>query len=97
MFVDDFAEALIYFMNKKFKEPFLNIGTGKEYPIKWYANFLMKKMGAKLKIKYDTSKPDGMTKKLLDITRARKYGWKPKNNFDEGFSLTYKSFLKDEC
>ena len=49
MFVDDFADALIFFMNKKLKEPFLNIGTGKSYSIKWYAKFLMKKIGVNLK------------------------------------------------
>lgn len=97
MFVDDFADALIYFINIKFDEPFLNIGVGKEYSIKWYANFLMKKIGVKLKIIYDRSKPNGMPKKLLDITKAKKYGWKPKNNFDKGFKLTYKHFLKHEC
>ncbi len=96
MFVDDFADSLIYFMNKKFNEPFLNIGIGKDYSIKWYAKFLMKKFDIKLNIKYDRSKPDGMPKKLLDITKAKKYGWKPKSNFDEGFDLTYEHFLKNE-
>jgi GDP-L-fucose synthase len=94
MFVDDFADALVFFMNKKIKQPFLNIGTGKDYPIKWYANYLMKKMNIKLKIKYDKSKPDGMPKKCLDIGLAKKYGWKPKNNFDEAFESTYKDFLQ---
>ena len=97
MFVDDFADALLYFMNKSFKEPFLNIGIGKDYSIKWYANFLMRKLNVKLIIKYDKSKPDGMPKKLLDITKAKKYGWRPENNFDEGFSSTYDYFLKNEC
>ena len=94
MFVDDFADALVFFMNKKIKQPFLNIGTGKDYSIKWYANFLMKKMNIKLKIKYDKSKPDGMPKKCLDISLAKKYGWKPKNNFDEAFENTYRDFLQ---
>ena len=94
MFVDDFADALVFFMNKKIKQPFLNIGTGKDYPTKWYANFLMKKMNIKLKIKYDKSKPDGMAKKCLDIGLAKKYGWKPKNNFDKAFESTYRDFLQ---
>ena len=97
MFVDDFADALIYFMNKKFSEPFLNIGVGKDYSIEWYAKFLMKKLNVKLKIKYDESKPDGMPKKLLDISKAKKYGWRPKNNLSEGFKSTYQYFLKNEC
>ena len=95
MFVEDFADALIFFMNKKIKEPFINIGTGKSYSIKWYASFLMKKIGVKLKIKFDRSKPDGMPKKCLDISLAQKYGWKPKSNFDKGFDITYEDFQKN--
>ena len=92
MFVNDFADAVIYFMNIKIKEAFLNIGTGKDLSIKWYAKFLMKKLNVKLKIVYDKSKPDGMPKKCLDITRAKKYGWKPKNDFDSAFKITYQHF-----
>ena len=95
MFVDDFADAVVFFMKKKIKEPYLNIGTGKDYSIKWYANFLMKKLNVKLKIIYDKSKPDGMPKKCLDISLAKKYGWSPKNNFDKAFTITYKNFLKN--
>ena len=95
MFVEDFAEALIYFMNKKIKEPFLNIGTGKSHSIKWYARFLMKKIGVKLKIKLDKTKPDGMPKKCLDISLARKYGWRPTIDLDKAFEITYKDFQKN--
>ena len=95
MFVEDFADALIYFMNKKIKEPFLNIGTGKSYSIKWYAKFIMKKSGVKLKIKYDKTKPDGMPKKCLDISTARKYGWRPTVDLDKAFDITYKDFQKN--
>ena len=95
MFVEDFADALIYFMNKKIKEPFLNIGTGKSYSIKWYAKFLMKKIGEKLKIKFDKTKPDGMPKKCLDISIARKYGWRPNVDLDKAFDITYKDFQKN--
>ena len=96
MFVYDFADAVLYFMNVKIKEPFLNIGIGKDYPIKWFANFIMKKLKVKLKIKYDKSKPDGMFRKCLNINRAKKYGWKPNNNFDNAFKITYQHFLKKE-
>ena len=94
MFVEDFADALIFFMNKKVKQPFLNIGTGKDFTIRWYANFLMKKINVKLKVKYDKSKPDGMPKKCLDISLAKKYGWKPKSNLNLAFEKTYKDFLR---
>ena len=92
MFVDDFADALIFFINKRIKEPFLNIGTGRSMKIKSYAKLLMKKIGIELKIKFDKSKPDGMPKKCLDISLARKYGWKPKSNFDKAFNITYTDF-----
>ena len=93
MYVDDFADALIFFMKKKIKEPFINIGIGKDYPINWYAKFLMKKLNVSLKIKYDKSKPDGMPKKLLNINLAKSYGWVPKYDFDEAFESTFKNFL----
>lgn len=96
MFVEDFARAAIYFMKKKFKEPFLNIGTGKDLTIDWYAKFIMKQLNVKLKIKHDASKPDGMPKKCLDISLAKRYGWKPNIDLVKGFEFTYKHFLKSK-
>jgi len=95
MFVEDFADSLVFFMNKKIKEPFLNIGTGKSYSIKWYAKFLMKKIGVNLKIKFDRAKPDGMPIKCMDISLAKTYGWIPKNDFNKGFDITYKDFREN--
>ena len=92
MFVEDFADAIIFFMKKKIKQPFLNIGTGKENSILWYAKYLMKKMKVKLKIKFDKTKPDGMPRKCLDISIAKTYGWKPVNNLDKGFRITFNNF-----
>ena len=94
MFVEDFADAIIFFMKKKIKQPFLNIGTGKENSILWYAKYLMKKMKVKLKIKFDKTKPDGMPRKCLDISIAKTYGWKPINNLDKGFQITFNHFTK---
>ena len=94
MFVDDFADAVFFFMNKKIKQPYLNIGTGKDYSINWYAKFLMRKFNIKLKIKYDKTKPDGMPRKCLDITEAKKYGWRPSSDFDKAFKITLKYFQK---
>ena len=94
MFVEDFADAIIFFMKKKIKHPFLNVGTGKENSILWYAKYLMKKMKVKLKIKFDKTKPDGMPRKCLDISIAKTYGWKPINNLDKGFQITFNYFTK---
>ena len=97
MYVDDFAKAAIFFMKKRFKEPFINIGIGKDYSIDWYAKFIMKQLKVNLKIKYDLSKPDGMPKKCLDISLAKKYGWSPTVNpymMRKNFETTYNQFLK---
>jgi len=95
MFVENFADALIYFMNKKIKEPFINIGVGKDFSIDWYAKYIMRKLNVRLKIVYDKKKSDGMPKKCLDISLAKKYGWKPKHDLDYGFELTLRDFLKN--
>lgn len=95
MFVDDFADSVVFFMKKNIKESFLNIGTGKDYEVNWYAKMLMKNMNVKLDIINDKKKPDGMPKKCLDITIAKKYGWKPKNDFKRGFKITFENFLKN--
>ena len=96
MFVEDFVDALMYFMNKKIKEPFVNIGVGRDFTIDWYAKYIMKKFRVKLKISYDRKKSDGMPKKCLDISLAKKYGWKPSNNLDNGFNITLRDFLKSK-
>ena len=95
LLVNDFAESVEFFMNKKIKEPFINIGTGKFKTIEWYAKFIMKKMKTNLKIKYDKKKSDGMPKKCLDISLAKKYGWKSSYDLDTGFEITFKDFLKN--
>jgi GDP-L-fucose synthase len=94
IYVDDIADACIFFLKKKTKETLINIGSGKDYKIKYYLNFIKKKLNVKAKIFFDRAKPDGTKKKLLDISLALSYGWKPKISFSEGFDLTYKSFLK---
>ena len=95
MFVEDFAEALLYFMNKKIKEPFINIGNGKDFTIEWYAKYIMKRLNVKLKIVYNKERSNGMPKKCLDISLAKKYGWKPTNDLDKGFDATLKDFVKN--
>ena len=94
IFVDDIAEACLFFMKKKTKNVVINIGTGKEKSIKEYADFIVKKLNLKVKIKFDKSKPDGVQRKVLDISLAKKYGWKPKVSLEDGFDITYKDYLK---
>ena len=89
MYVDDLADACIFFLKKKTKETLINVGSSIEMSIIDYARFIIKKIGTNIKIKFDKSKPDGTPRKIIDSSIARKYGWRPKINFDEGFDLTF--------
>jgi len=96
IYVDDLADACIHFMKIKTKRSLINIGTGIDLTITDYAKKILKILEAKAKIKYDKSKPDGTPKKLLDISIAKKFGWKPKIKLEDGILRAYKSFLKSE-
>lgn len=95
IYVDDIADACIYFMNKKINEHYINIGTGKDYTIKEYAKKILKIIipNEKIKIIHDLNKPNGMPRKLLDVTLAKKYGWRAKTKFELAIKLTYDDFL----
>ena len=94
--VDDLANACVYFMKKKTNHSLINIGTGKDYSIKYYAELILKILlpYKKIIIKYDRSKPNGTSRKVMDISLAKKYGWKSKMNLNDAIHRTYKSFLK---
>ena len=96
IYVDDLADACLYFMKKKTKHYLINIGTGKDYSINFFAKKILKTLIPKRKIliKYDKSKPNGTPRKILDITLAKKYGWKAKSNFKSSIIETYNSFKK---
>lgn len=94
IFVDDIADACVHFIKKKTKDTLINIGTGKDMRIKDYVNFLIKKLKLNVKVKYDSKKPDGVYRKVLDVKLAQKYGWKAKYSLSKGFDITYKDFLK---
>ena len=95
VYVDDIADACVYFMNKRFKDTIINIGTGKDYSIKEYAKIILNSIipNKKIKIKYDKSKPNGTPRKVMDVSLAKKYGWNSKINLKEAISLTYNDYL----
>ncbi len=93
MFVDDLADACIYFLNKKTKESLINIGSGNEMKIINYAKYIIKHLNVDLNIRFDKSKPDGTPRKIVDISIAKKYGWFPKIDFKEGLKITFQDFL----
>ena len=95
IYVDDVADACVHFMKKKTKEVTINIGTGKDYSIQQYAKILLKIIypEKKVKIVFDKSKPNGTPRKVLDISLAKKYGWRAQTNVKEAIKITYRDFL----
>ena len=98
IYVNDLADACIYFMNKKIKETFINIGSGKDYSIKQYARIIINNIipEKNIKIEYDLSKPNGTPRKILDIKLTSKYGWKAKTNLNQAILETYRNFLSQK-
>ena len=93
MYVDDLADACIFFLKNRTKETLINVGSGYEKNIIQYVSFLIKKMNFQGKIVLDKSKPDGTPRKIIDSSIAYKYGWKPNINLHKGFEITYKDYL----
>jgi len=83
-------------MNINTKKSLINIGTGKDFTITQYAKQISKIIGIEAKIQYDKSKPNGTKRKVLDISIAKKFGWKPKINLKNGIILAYKSFINSK-
>ena len=96
IYVDDLADACLYFMKKKTVHHLINIGTGKDFSIEYYAKQILKILipGKKVLIKYEKSKPNGTPRKVLDVSLAKKYGWNAKSNFKNSIIQTYNFYLK---
>ncbi|MFT4800334.1 MAG: GDP-L-fucose synthase [Flavobacteriales bacterium] len=93
LFVDDLAEAIVHAMEKNLPEYLYNLGTGKDITIKMLAEKIQEIVGHEGNIIWDTSKPDGTPRKLLDVTKIEKTGWKYSTELEKGIKLTYKWFL----
>ncbi len=95
LYVDDLADASIYLMNNYNEKEIVNIGTGEDMSIKDLAKEIQKVVGYNGEIIFDTTKPDGTPRKLLDVSKLHKLGWKHSVNFNDGIKKTYESFLKE--
>lgn len=95
IFVDDLANAIIYFSFKKINVNILNIGTEKEMTIEDYAKLIMNKLNIKLKINYVNRNLNGTPRKILDCSLARRFGWKSLYSLDEGLQITISDFIKN--
>lgn len=94
LYVDDLADACVHLMNAGYNGPLVNIGTGEDLTIRELAETVMEVVGFTGRIVFDSSKPDGTPRKLLDVSRLRGLGWKAKTSLREGIALAYADFLK---
>lgn len=95
LFVDDLADALVFLMNEYSGEEHVNIGTGTDISIKELAQLICKVIGYNGKLVFDTSKPDGTPKKLLNVSKINSLGWKAATNLEEGIRKTYKWYSEE--
>jgi GDP-L-fucose synthase len=91
--VDDLADACVFVMKRYSGEAFLNIGTGDDVSIGDFATTVSKVVGYQGTIRFDTSRPDGTPRKLLDVSRISALGWKAKIPLEEGLRAAYADFL----
>ena len=94
IYCDDIADACIFFLKKKTKETLINIGSGYDKSITDYAKIIMNHLKIKRKIIYERNKLEGTYSKLLDVSLAKKYGWRYKTSLETGLSRTINDFLK---
>lgn len=97
LFADDLADAC-YFLMQNYNEPnLINIGTGEDISIKDLALLIKEHIGYSGTLRFDTTKPDGTPRKLMDVSKLHALGWKHKVELEEGIGLAYADFLKGEC
>lgn len=94
--VDDLADAVFWLMQNYEQKEFLNIGTGEDVSIKELAFLLKEILGYGGQLVFDATKPDGMPKKLLDVSKINALGWKHKIDLKEGLAATYEWFLNNK-
>jgi GDP-L-fucose synthase len=93
--VDDLAQATLFALENDLKEDLYNVGLGSDVSIKELAELVQSIVGHTGEIIWDSTKPDGTPKKLMDSNKLRTLGWQPKINFEEGIRMTYNWFLKE--
>jgi len=91
---DDLADAC-YFLMQNYSEPgFLNVGVGSDVTIKELAELIRKTVGYEGEVHWNTDKPDGTPRKLMDVSKLHELGWKHQTDLDEGIRITYQDFLQ---
>lgn len=93
LFADDLADACFYLMENYNEPGLVNIGTGVDVTIKELALTVKEVVGFEGELEFDTSKPDGTPRKLMDVSKLHSFGWKHKVELKEGIKLAYEDFL----
>ncbi len=96
LYADDLASALVYLMLNYNEKQFVNVGFGSDVTIKELAETVKEIVGFQGNMVFDTSKPNGTPRKLMDSTRLFNTGWKPKVHLKEGIALAYQDFLSKQ-
>lgn len=95
LYVDDLADACLFLMNGYSGEETVNVGTGKELSIRELTEKVASIIGYEGEVRWDTTKPDGTPRKLLDVSKLERLGWHYRTELDEGIRLTYEDFLNN--
>ena len=95
LFVDDLAEGCIFLLNEYSEDSPINLGTGIEVSIKDLAVKICEIVGFNGELVFDTTKPDGTPRKVLDVTKINKLGWKSKTNLEDGLKISFEWFLNN--
>jgi GDP-L-fucose synthase len=93
--VDDLADACIHLMKTYSGDELVNIGTGEDITIAEFARVVAATVGYTGAISFDTSKPDGTPRKLLDVNRLAKLGWHASTSLEDGVRLAYEAYLSE--
>ena len=96
LFAQDLADCIEFIMDKELDQSLINIGSGQEVSILLLANMIKSVVGFQGDLSFDSSKPDGNPRKLLDSSVITELGWKPKTELEEGLKITYDWFLNNE-
>ncbi|MEX2170250.1 MAG: GDP-L-fucose synthase [Pirellulales bacterium] len=94
--VDDLADACLFLLEQYDREQPINIGTGEDVSVRELAETIRKLIAPEVTLQFDTSKPDGVLRKLLDVSRLRDLGWQSRINLSEGLQQTYRWFLENK-
>ena len=94
LYVDDLADACLFLMKNYSGNDFFNVGTGEDVTIRELAELIGEVVGYKGELKFDTSKPDGTPRKLLDVTRIHEAGWRHNIELKEGLQIIYDYYIR---